>query len=85
MSVMSCFVDNGISSKKIRVYGLGPEHPVSSNSSDAGRSINSRVEITLAGKLPAGVSEKVQGIGQEKTGTPPVYRYKGYDIPFEEK
>jgi hypothetical protein len=84
MSVMEYFALNGILEKKMRVYGMGPEHPVASNSTASGRSINSRIEITLTGMLDSETGRKVKEIKKGQDETPSVYRYKGLNIPLGE-
>lgn len=85
MAVMNCLAGKGIDYKKMRVYGMGPEHPVSSNSTEAGRNINSRVEITIAGRIKGDAIIKAKELKKGETPLPPVYNYKGYEIPIEEK
>jgi outer membrane protein OmpA-like peptidoglycan-associated protein len=85
MAVMNYLASRGVDYKRMRTYGMGPEHPISSNSTEAGRNINSRVEITIAGKIPGQTGAKVKEIRKGETPPPPVYHYKGYEIPIEEK
>jgi chemotaxis protein MotB len=84
MAVMNYLAAKGIDYKRMRPYGMGPEHPVSSNSTEAGRNINSRVEITIAGRTKSPTDAKMKEIGKERMKLPPVYHYKGYEIPIEE-
>jgi outer membrane protein OmpA-like peptidoglycan-associated protein len=85
MAVMNYLASRGVDYKRMRAYGMGPEHPISSNSTEAGRNINSRVEITIAGKMPGETGARAKEIKKEETPPPPIYHYKGYEIPIEEK
>jgi outer membrane protein OmpA-like peptidoglycan-associated protein len=38
---------NGVPGQRISAYGAGPSQPIASNSTDAGRAQNRRVEINL--------------------------------------
>ncbi len=40
-------VNNGVKPVRIATYGYGPEYPVATNDTDAGRQANRRVELTL--------------------------------------
>jgi len=84
MSIMQYFASKGIAQRKMRVYGMGPEHPVASNSTASGRSINSRIEITLTGLLDSEAGRKVEEIKKGQDETPLIYRYKGMNIPLGE-
>ncbi|MBA1272048.1 OmpA family protein [Stutzerimonas azotifigens] len=46
-SVASYLMSNGIPSNRISAYGAGPSQPIASNSTEAGRAQNRRVEINL--------------------------------------
>ncbi|HEY9161902.1 MAG TPA: OmpA family protein [Desulfomonilia bacterium] len=83
MAVMNYLAEKGIDYKRMRAYGMGPEHPISSNSTEAGRNINSRVEITIAGGTKSQTDVKMKELDKEKMNLPPVYHYKGYEIPIE--
>jgi chemotaxis protein MotB len=85
MAVMNYLAFRGVDYKRMRAYGMGPEHPVSSNSTEAGRNINSRVEITIAGKLPGEAGARAKEIKKGETPPLPIYHYRGYEIPIEEK
>ena len=85
MAVMNYLALKGVDYKRMRAYGMGPEHPVSSNSTEAGRNINSRVEITIAGKMPGEPGVRAKEIKKEETPPLPIYHYRGYEIPIEEK
>lgn len=46
-SVANYLTANGVPGQRISAYGAGPSQPIASNSSDAGRAQNRRVEINL--------------------------------------
>ncbi len=46
-SVGSALILQGIDQNRIGMYGVGPDQPVASNSTEAGKAQNRRVEITL--------------------------------------
>ena len=47
-SVQRYLAGHGIAAERLRARGLGPDYPVASNSSDAGRQQNRRVEVIVA-------------------------------------
>ncbi|MBP2168979.1 outer membrane protein OmpA-like peptidoglycan-associated protein [Erwinia toletana] len=47
-SVGSSLITQGVAANRIRTQGLGPDHPIASNSSEEGKAQNRRVEITLS-------------------------------------
>ncbi|ARU89589.1 OmpA family protein [Pseudomonas sp. M30-35] len=46
-SVASYLASNGVAGNRISAFGAGPNNPIASNSTEAGRAQNRRVEITL--------------------------------------
>lgn len=46
-SVGRYLITQGVAPVRIATYGYGPDHPVASNDTDAGRAANRRVELTL--------------------------------------
>lgn len=46
-SVADALVDNGVSSKRLYVRGLGESQPIASNTTSAGRQRNRRVEVVI--------------------------------------
>lgn len=46
-SVVSYLISQGVDSSRVSARGLGPENPIASNATEAGRSQNRRVEIKL--------------------------------------
>jgi len=47
LSVFRYLTQNGISKKRIRVFGLSERHPIADNSTILGRAQNRRVELTI--------------------------------------
>lgn len=47
-SVLSALVDLGVDADRLRATGFGPDSPVASNASAAGRQMNRRVEVVFA-------------------------------------
>ncbi|EOE6915205.1 OmpA family lipoprotein [Cronobacter turicensis] len=47
-SVASALITQGVAANRIRTSGMGPANPVASNSTEAGKAQNRRVEITLS-------------------------------------
>lgn len=47
-SVASALIIQGVAAGRIRTIGMGPENPIASNSTAAGKAQNRRVEITLS-------------------------------------
>lgn len=46
-SVRNYLIERGISTSRIKMYGYGPDRPLTSNNSEDGRQINRRVEFTI--------------------------------------
>ncbi|WP_437608894.1 OmpA family lipoprotein [Erwinia sp. V71] len=47
-TVGSALITQGVAANRIRTTGVGPDQPVASNSNEAGKAQNRRVEITLS-------------------------------------
>ncbi len=47
-TVGSALITQGVAANRIRTSGVGPDQPIASNSSEAGKAQNRRVEITLS-------------------------------------
>ncbi len=51
-SVVRLFVDNGVAAPRLSVVGYGPNRPVSSNDTPAGRARNRRVTVLILAQAP---------------------------------
>lgn len=82
LAVLEYFANRGIHQERLAAYGMGAQRPMTSNSTEAGRRLNSRVEVTLMGDLPSQIDMKAL----EETETPPVwnFQYRGYNFELEE-
>ncbi|MBE5254350.1 OmpA family lipoprotein [Mixta mediterraneensis] len=47
-SVASALIVQGVANERLRIQGAGPDNPVASNNTEAGKAQNRRVEITLS-------------------------------------
>ncbi|WP_428944634.1 OmpA family lipoprotein [Pantoea sp. FN060301] len=47
-SVGSALITQGVAANRIRTSGMGPDNPIATNSTEAGKAQNRRVEITLS-------------------------------------
>ena len=47
-SVAAALITQGVAANRLRTQGLGPDNPVATNSTEAGKAQNRRVEITLS-------------------------------------
>lgn len=52
-SVREFLIEQGVSGDKLTAKGLGESHPVADNTTDAGRALNRRVELHIAGQQAA--------------------------------
>jgi chemotaxis protein MotB len=83
ISVVTYLAQKGISPHRLSAYGMGAQRPITSNSTDQGRSLNRRVEITLIGDLPGDVDLKRLDAAQPETIR--TFQYKGYKFRLEEQ
>jgi outer membrane protein OmpA-like peptidoglycan-associated protein len=47
-AVRDTLVDMGVGTRRMQIQGFGPDHPVASNDSEAGRQLNRRVEVIIS-------------------------------------
>jgi outer membrane protein OmpA-like peptidoglycan-associated protein len=60
-SVKSYLTSKGVPSNRLVTVGAGPDHPVASNDSEAGRAQNRRVEITIVPVTEQSLNEAKKG------------------------
>lgn len=56
-SVVRLFIDSGIAEQRLTAVGYGPNRPIDSNDTPAGRARNRRVEVMILSALPEAVTE----------------------------
>ena len=54
-SVVRLFIDNGVTGERLSAVGYGPNHPVMSNDTPAGRARNRRVTVMILAENPGKV------------------------------
>ncbi|HDP25843.1 MAG TPA: hypothetical protein ENN34_10425 [Deltaproteobacteria bacterium] len=83
LAVLQQFSSRGIAHQRLAAYGMGAQRPITTNSTEAGRRLNSRVEITLVGDLPSQIDMKAL----EETQAPPLwnFQYRGYNFELKEQ
>lgn len=52
MNVLKRLQAADLPAERLSAYGLGAQHPITTNADEAGRRLNNRVEIMVIGKLP---------------------------------
>ncbi len=83
LAVLKYFESRGIKGNRLSVYGMGSNRPIASNSTEEGRSINSRVEVTIVGEIPEDVDLK--GLREARGEWLRSVFYKGFNFELEEK
>jgi chemotaxis protein MotB len=81
MAVLSYLEGKGINGHRLAAYGMGANHPITSNSTDAGRKLNRRVEITIVGKVAGKVEAK--GLDQSGRGQNRSVFWRGYRMELD--
>ncbi|MDZ4079381.1 MULTISPECIES: OmpA family protein [Hydrocarboniphaga] len=70
-SVREFLIEQGVPGDKLTAKGLGESHPVADNGTDAGRALNRRVELHIAGQQAApSVPVDANGAPLEGAGAP---------------
>jgi chemotaxis protein MotB len=83
LSVLSYLESRGIEASRLAAYGMGANRPITSNNTEAGRRLNRRVEITIAGDLPGNIDlKRLEQSGRVQDHT---IFYKGYNMDLEEQ
>jgi OOP family OmpA-OmpF porin len=79
-SVRNFLIEQGVSGDKLTAKGMGESHPVADNNTEAGRALNRRVELHIAGEtapsVPVDASGNAlggssSGMGSSSESTPP--------------
>jgi chemotaxis protein MotB len=83
LAVLTYFEGKGIPGKRLSAYGMGAGRPVAANTTEQGRKLNSRVEITIVGEVPEDVDLK--GLRQTRGEWLRSIFYKGFNIELEEQ
>lgn len=83
LAVLSYLESRGIVSGRLAAYGMGANHPLTTNNTEAGRRLNRRVEITIVGDLPGNVDLK--SLEQSARTQGRSIFYKGYNFDLEEQ
>lgn len=83
LAVLSYFEAKGIKPDRLSVYGMGSTRPIASNTTDEGRRLNARVEITLVGELPEDIDLK--GLRESRGEWLRSVFYKGFSFELEDK
>lgn len=83
VAVVTYLSNKGVSSERLSAYGMAAVRPLTSNSTEEGRSLNRRVEITIVGDLPGEVDLK--SIEQSRQEPIHTFQYKGYKFKMEEQ
>jgi len=64
---------------------MGSQNPITSNDNEAGRRLNDRIEITLAGSLSGETHKELTGLTPAPQPTVKAFKYKGFEFQFEEQ
>ena len=75
LSVLRRLQTVGLAPERLAAYGLGAQHPLTSNADAAGRRLNNRVEILVVGELPG---DKLKDVGPAQAPADDSVIYRGY-------
>jgi len=85
LSVMQYLEGKGVRYQRMSIYGMGSQSPITSNDNEAGRRLNDRVEITLAGGLSGEAHKGLTGLTPAPQPAEKAFQYKGFEFKFEEQ
>jgi len=83
--VMQYLAEHGVRYQRMSIYGMGSQSPMTSNDNEAGRRLNDRVEITLAGSLGGEAQKDLTGLTPAPQPAVKAFKYKGFEFKFEEQ
>jgi chemotaxis protein MotB len=83
LAVLRYFESKGIKANRLCAYGMAAGRPIATNSTEEGRRLNNRVEITLVGELPEEVDLK--GLRETRGEWLRSIFYKGFNFELEEQ
>jgi chemotaxis protein MotB len=83
LAVLSYFESKGIKGSRLSAYGMGAGRPIAANSTEEGRKLNRRVEITIVGEVAEEVDLK--GLKQTRGEWLRSIFYKGFNFELEEQ
>lgn len=85
LAVMHFLTENGVRYQRMSIYGMGSQSPISSNDNEAGRRLNDRVEITLAGSVSGESHKEFTDLTPTPQPVVKAFKYKGFEFQFEEQ
>jgi chemotaxis protein MotB len=83
LAVLSYLEAKGITGSRLSAYGMGSNRPIASNSTEEGRRMNRRVEITIVGDVAEDVDLK--GLKQTRGEWFRSIFYKGFNFELDEQ
>jgi hypothetical protein len=83
LAVLSYLEAKGIPGSRLSIYGMGANRPIATNSTEEGRRMNRRVEITIVGEVPEDVDLK--GLKQARGEWFRSIFYKGFNFELDEQ
>jgi len=85
LSVMQYLEGKGVRYQRMSIYGMGSQSPITSNDNEAGRRLNDRVEITLAGSVAGEAHQDLKALTPTPQPAVKSFKYKGFEFQFEEQ
>ncbi|MEN6476242.1 MAG: OmpA family protein [Syntrophaceae bacterium] len=85
LAVMQYLASKGVRYQRMSIYGMGSQNPITSNDNEAGRHLNDRIEITLAGSLSGTAQKELTVLTPKTQPTVKAFKYKGFEFKFEEQ
>lgn len=85
LAVMQYLANKGVRYQRMSIYGMGSQNPITSNDNEAGRRLNDRIDITLAGMLSSTAHKELSSLKPEAQSSAKALKYKGFEFQFEEQ